>query len=140
MDTFKSKSHVRNGGILRASSLEKTIQETVQDNSKVIFSYLYGSIVESGDFRDIDIALYATQGGGYSLLLEADVQTELSEKTGLAADFFDVRVINNAPVDFAITILTKGKLLFSRDENIRSDYIERIASTYRKDFRIFEAI
>ena len=58
----------------------------------------------------------------------------------MAPDFFDVRVINNAPVDFAITILTKGELLFSCDEDVRSDYIERIASTYRKDFRIFEAI
>ena len=140
MDTGKSKFHGGRKKIPKASFLKKTIQEVLQGNSRVIFAYLYGSIVESEDFKDIDVALYATQGGADSLLLEADIQTALSEKTSLAPDFFDVRVINNAPVDFAITILTKGKLLFSCDEDSRSDYVERIASTYRKDFRIFEAI
>lgn len=120
--------------------LTRTIQEVVQNNPKVIFAYLYGSVVEGEDFKDIDIALYVTEVGADSLLLEVSVQNELSEKTGLPLDFFDVRVINNAPVDFAVTILTKGKLLFSCDENLRSDYIERVASRYRKDFRIFEAI
>jgi len=140
MGTDASKYHGGREKIPQASFLKKTIKEVVQDNIRVIFAYLYGSVVDSENFKDIDVALYTTQGGADSLLLEADIQTKLSERSGLAPDFFDVRVINNAPVDFAITILTKGKLLFSCDEDVRSDYIERIASTYRKDFRIFEAI
>ena len=140
MDTGTSKIRENKRKIPHVSSLKQIIQDVVQENPRIIFAYLYGSVVESETFKDIDIALYASQGGADALPLEADTQIALSERTGLSPDFFDVRVINNAPVDFAITILTKGKLLFSRNEDLRSDYIERAASTYRKDFRIFEAL
>lgn len=139
MDSFNSNLQQNNRKVPEVSSLIRTIQEVLEDNPNIIFAYLYGSIVESDHFKDVDIALYAIQGGAGSLRLEAEVQIKLSEKSGLSPDFFDVRVINKAPVSFAIRVLTKGKHLLSRDEELRSDYIERISSTYRKDFRIFEA-
>ena len=46
-------------------------------------------------------------------------------------DNFDVRVINDASYDFVIDILDKGLLIVSKDEQLRTSYIEHISMEYR---------
>ncbi len=93
----------------------------------IIFVYLYGSFVEGCFFRDIDVALFMREPKN-ELELESDLSYELTERTGYPVD---VRIINNAPVSFQMSVLRNDVLLIRNDEALRTDFIEKIGRKYR---------
>lgn len=84
--------------------------------------------VNSSKFRDIDIAIFIRKPTG-EMELESDLSYELTEKTGYPVD---VKVINKASVAFQMSVLRDGKLILSRDDIIRTDFIEDVGERYRE--------
>ena len=115
-----------------------SITNTLAKDSRVIFAYLYGSIVVEGHGKDIDIAVYADEQVNPHLL-SADLKILLHKSTGLSPETFDIRVINdllrNGDI-FALlylkNVLTHNRLLFSRDPETQSDFLERYGTKYRE--------
>jgi predicted nucleotidyltransferase len=91
----------------------------------ITFAYLYGSFVKNEPFRDIDVAVYVTGNKGF--IFESDLSAELTDTIG-----FDVgvRILNNAPIAFQMVVLREGMPLFSRDEDLRTDFLERVSKRY----------
>ncbi len=113
------------------------IKKILADDKDVKFAYLYGSFVESDSYADIDIAVYAAHGCD-PLRLSADLKLELSGKTGLAVDFYDVRVINGLVENgdiftliFLKRIFEKNILLADKDFETRTEFIEKYGLKYR---------
>ena len=105
----------------------KIFLETVPE---VIFAYLHGSLAEGLPFRDIDVAIYVNEGivsqekaldYGIRLSIEAEIATKLSP--------LDIKVINYAPNGFKYHA-TKGILLFSKDDELRCDFLEKLWNKY----------
>ncbi len=116
--------------------ITRRIADTLKADERVLFAYLYGSFVTGGDFRDIDIFLFLnTQENPFHISVGIrEVLSDAFRETGLAEvppDFFDVRVINEAPYDFVINILCDGLLLVDKDPEIRTDLIEKVSNEYR---------
>lgn len=113
------------------------IKETLDADDRVLFAYLYGSFLEEGDlFYDIDIAIYVKNHKNPHVIAVAvgeNIVERLTESgiEGFVIDNFDVRVINDASYDFVIDILDKGLLIVSKDEQLRTSYIEHISMEYR---------
>lgn len=105
--------------------VKKTIIEHLSQVSDIVFAYIHGSFITEETFRDIDVAIFARGQKGFSF--ESDISFELSLATGYEVG---VRIINNAPVEFQIAVLLDGELLFSKDENDRTNFIEYVGKRY----------
>ncbi len=108
----------------------KKLKESLGARIEIIFCYIHGSFLDDFPFRDIDIALYvdskqinSQQAFDYSF----NLSLELSKQTGFE---IDVQVMNYAPLGFQHSVLRNGKLLFSKDEDLRLNLIESISLEY----------
>lgn len=102
------------------------LKEEFSKNDAVVFAYLHGSCAEGGSFRDIDIAAFVNRHCR-EIEFESDLSYELTEKTSYPVE---VVVINKAPVAFQMAVLRKGIVLFSRSEDVRTDFIEDVSKRY----------
>ena len=108
------------------------LRELLAGKEPVLFAYLYGSFLGEGFFRDIDIAVYfdspafkdSSDMFNYSLALSAECDMATSGVT------FDLRPLNLAPLPFRFDVVTQGRVLYTRDEELRVDFEARTRSLY----------
>ncbi len=101
------------------------IQERLALRPEILFAYLHGSFTKEETFRDIDVGLFLSIRPG--VFYESDLSHDLTRMVGREVE---VRVINKAPLAFQMAVVQEGRLLFSRDEQIRTDFIERVSKKY----------
>jgi len=91
----------------------------------VAFAYLHGSFVGGTAFHDVDVAVVAALPSA-----EAFPVAALAERLSAAGALpVDVRLLNGAPVSFAYHAF-RGRLLFSRDEELLTGVLEDAARRY----------
>ena len=129
MKTFTEKRFqpLHEVGSDKKNSLVGMIKDYLLQNKDVVFACVHGSFIKSDKFRDIDIAVFTTTNKNF--YFESDLSHELSSLTGYDTE---VRIINGVPVAFQMAVLKDGLLLFSRDEDIRTDFIEEVGKRYRE--------
>jgi predicted nucleotidyltransferase len=103
------------------------IREYLLPMENIIFSYVHGSFIKSRQFRDIDVAIFINDNKGF--YFESDLSAELTSVTKFDTE---VRIINEAPIAFKMAVLRDGLLLFSKDEDIRTNFIEDVGKRYRE--------
>jgi hypothetical protein len=114
------------------NSLTSRIKDLLLSEKSTLFAYLYGSFLGAGPFRDIDVAAYADPAAfkntdkmfSYGLSLAAKVDLAVSGVT------VDLRLLNLAPTPFKFGVITKGKVIFTRDDQKRMDFEVRTRSLY----------
>ena len=111
--------------------IKKNLIEIIQNKEEVIFAYLHGSFLING-FNDIDLAFFVN---GIDDILDYEINVSLEIEKQIHFPI-DVKVLNHAPLGFKYEV-TKGELLFSRDEDIRTDYVEKVWYQYL-DFKPVE--
>lgn len=108
------------------NKLLSEIKKLLISKSEIEFAFIFGSFARNEDTQlsDIDIAIYqAKHKSKYEILMfEFEVEAKLTER--IPAQKFDVRCLNNAPIVVIGKIINEGKLLFTRDEEFLTDYIE----------------
>ena len=109
----------------KKNSLVGRIKDYLLQYQEIIFACVHGSFIKSDKFRDIDIAVFTSAKQDF--YFESDLSHELSSLTGFDTE---VRIINRAPVAFQMAVLKDGLLLFSRDEDIRTDFVEEVGKRY----------
>ncbi|MEE8377470.1 MAG: nucleotidyltransferase domain-containing protein [Candidatus Aminicenantaceae bacterium] len=119
----------------RDNSLQKKkifsrLKEILIERDEILFAYIHGSFLDNLPFHDIDVALYvdpkkvdSSQSFDYSL----ELSVELSQKLGKD---IDIKVMNYAPVGFQHSVYKNGKLLFSREDSLRLDLLEKNSLDY----------
>jgi predicted nucleotidyltransferase len=127
---------------MKAPEMDPVKLERVRDiltqDKRVVFAYLYGSSTEHFQYRDIDIAVYATPGCN-PFHFATDLKIALHEQTGIPPDVFDIRVINGLIEHgnlFALLylhhIFERNILLVDKDRNMRTAFIEQYNLKYRE--------
>ena len=128
MRTFSTKT-------VTQEQKERVISELKNFLSKqesVLFAYLYGSFLEGEPFRDVDVAAYVDPAAfktsdemfNYGLVLTAQVDLAVSGVT------VDLRPLNLASTPFRFGVITKGRVIFVRDDQKRIDFETRTRSLY----------
>lgn len=103
--------------------LEQIRRELLEDKN-ILFAYVYGSLIDEPFFRDIDIAVYLKDYNENSWKdYELNLAIELEKKLGFNYPI-DLRILNDAQILYSYRVIN-GKLLFSTDEEIWSDYVIR---------------
>jgi len=67
--------------------LIETIRSVVNGYNEVLLAVLFGSFVELGEFRDVDLGIYC-RGGCWDVAV--DLGVELEERIGLPFDIVDI--------------------------------------------------
>ena len=86
-------------------------------------AYLFGSFVTRDSFRDIDITvLFSGKQDSCDLFdlqmgIAGEIEDQLSPRVPC-----DVRVLNNAPVEFCFEVIRTGTVLFSRSTDQKAGY------------------
>ena len=108
------------------------LRDLLAGKEPVMFVYLHGSFLGEGFFRDIDVAVYfdsrafEDSSGMFNYSLSLSAECDMAT-TGVA---FDLRPLNLAPLPFRFDVVTKGRVLYSRDEELRVDFEARTRSLY----------
>ena len=115
---------------LKKKKIFTRLKEILIKRDEILFVYIHGSFLDNLPFHDIDIALYvdpkevdSSQSFDYSLRLSV----ELSQKLGKD---IDTHVMNYAPVGFQHSVYKNGKLLFSREDSLRLELLEKNSLDY----------
>lgn len=106
----------------------KKIKKQLFQRKEIVFAYLYGSFLEDPCFRDIDVGIYLNEK-----MIKPEkffrYQMELSGIIKVPAKYLiDLRILNEAPFSFLASVFSKGKLLFSRDDNFLTNLIEKVSA------------
>jgi uncharacterized protein len=123
-------------GIYVAQTLQclKRHLRTVLQDRPVLLAYAYGSLVEGfpTPLSDVDIALVlapeCTLDAYQRFMLELEVAMDIEERCGIQDA--DVRSIDEAPLRVQGQVLTRGQLLYSKDEGFRVAYEVSIRKRY----------
>ncbi|UCH98569.1 MAG: nucleotidyltransferase domain-containing protein [Candidatus Aminicenantes bacterium] len=123
---------------MKKAILEK-IKRCLLGKKEILFAYILGTFLNSDDFKDIDLAVYLEEKKIKTIdtfEYEIDLALELEDqvKPGHAFQRYvpiDVKVINRdcAQVSFRYSV-SKGSLLFSRDEIAREEFLCRTWQEY----------
>jgi hypothetical protein len=101
--------------------LTQRLKDRLISREEILFAYMLGSFAEGRGFRDLDVAVWAEEvceEGSWDY--EAELSVDLTRKLGFPVD---VKLLNFAPLGFKFNA-TRGKLLLSRDEELRLRFVE----------------
>ena len=118
--------------------IRSVLKKVIATIREVEFAYIHGSFTGDGGFHDIDVAIYIRTEHKDSDLLEYElsISSMLERSVRLPVD---VRVLNHAPNSFCYEV-TRGEVVFSRNEAVRFDFIERTWNTYLDYKPVIEGI
>ena len=115
-----------------------TIVETLENEERVLFGYLYGSVAAGEKGNDIDIAVYSAMDADPHKL-SADLKIDLHKKTGIAPDRFDVRILNTLVergdifvLLYLRNVLQAGRILVDKNPKAHGDFLERYGTRFRE--------
>jgi predicted nucleotidyltransferase len=88
------------------------------------FAVVFGSVLETPHFRDVDVGIWTAASAASRL--DVELAASLSQALRLPVD---VRRLNDAPVPFLFHAL-RGRVVSVRDEEFLVDLMERTARDY----------
>ncbi|MEO0096226.1 MAG: nucleotidyltransferase domain-containing protein [candidate division WOR-3 bacterium] len=110
-------------------SLISDLKEALYTDAEIIFAYIFGSygIGKPTFLSDIDIACYLLTNREQFTKKLALIEVITS---ALKTDEVDLVFLNNAPIVLCYQVLKTGKLLFSKDERLRLNFIKNVYDFY----------
>ncbi len=100
----------------------------------IVFAYIHGSFVEGSPFRDIDIAVWI-KSEDKAFYYTVDFSANLQVEVGIP---IDIHVLNEAPLTFKHHVFTSGKLLHSKNEEVRLRVVDQTVRMYMDLKRLTE--
>jgi uncharacterized protein len=120
----------------RFSQMKATAAKVIEENPRVVFAYVFGSVARGTQtpLSDIDIAVYFSEGVDW-----ASDKLELlgSLSDGLETDDLDLVVLNTAPLPLQARVLRDKQVLVDRNPHFRHAFESLIIRKYL-DFSIRE--
>ncbi len=118
---------------MNSEEIKKVLEEILLDKEEIVASYLYGSVIYSNFYEDIDVGLLVTDLFKPKLMYEAIIAGELEKKLKEILKInkpVDVRILNDRPLRFLFSILKNSKIICSQDDFKRVQFEARIMKEY----------
>lgn len=132
---LKSPGHLFRVPPEEREAILEVLCEGLMAQPDVAFAYVHGSFVTERPFHDVDVAVYLRvgegAGGQRAMRLGDELEGALSRtQPGNLLPPVDVRILNEAPFGFCYQVLRRGRLLFSRDEELRVPWVVWVLERY----------
>lgn len=117
--------------------LTENLSRCLAEKEEILFAYALGTFLTRDDFEDIDVGIFIDpqklpEIDTLHYELELTVEMENRLKPGEIFERhvpMDIKIINDAPVTFRYSV-SSGKLLFSKDEDAREEFVCRTWQEY----------
>jgi len=124
---------------MRVQGLIFQIRKAIEARPEVAFAYLFGSVLDSDDPRDVDIAVCLREEAFVALRTSGRLSLEFvipleMELEGVLGRKVDLQVLNQAPLPFRARVVSHGKVAIDNDPIARSDF-EYLSRYEYFDFR-----
>ena len=110
------------------------IKEVLIKKKEIIASYLYGSILHSDNFEDIDIGILTSyEFKPNDVLYESQISGIIEKAIYKVINIYkpvDIRVLNEKPLRFLNSILKNSILIHSNDDNKRAQFETKVTKEY----------
>ncbi len=105
------------------------LKEVLLKDDEIIFGYIFGSygMNKSSPLSDVDIAFYVSPGKD---AFEKKLAMMEEITSILKTDEVDIVILNEAPLVLCYQVLKTGRLLFSKDERLRLDFVNKVYNLY----------
>jgi len=109
----------------------KEISRCLSGFEDLLLGYLYGSFLVRNDFHDIDIGILLSRERKpyelfkYSMTIASDLERCITPRFDV-----DLRILNNAPVEFQYEVVRTGKVVFARVEGLRIAFEDDVMAKY----------
>lgn len=109
----------------------RSIGRTLAKFKEVQTAYVLGSFLKRRDFNDVDVAVLLAHRlpPARSLRLAGRLAWALEEDTNLRREF-DVKFLNECPLNFQHRAIKNGVVVFCRDQKARVRFEARVLSEY----------
>lgn len=114
-------------------ALREGLAAYLERRAEIVFAYLHGSFPLDIPFRDIDLSLYLDAASVPRFRYEEYRERLCDELSDSFHQVFDISILNVTPDSFSVHVFKEGKLLFSRDDVLRTDLIEACSLASIKD-------
>jgi len=104
------------------------VRDVLKTYPYVVFAYIFGSyaVGRAGDRSDVDVAVYV-EGCGFGWREHVGLMHRLEDAVGRRVDLV---VLNDAPLLLAYEVVSKGMLVYSRDDELRAEFESRVLREY----------
>ncbi len=115
------------------SELASAAVDILGRRPEVMVAYLYGSVLRTDEYRDIDIGLLLEEGFRPPALYEGQIARDFE---GRVRGPFDIRVLNGRPARFLFSVIRQCVILHCKDEGCRVEFEKRVMKEY-SDMRYY---
>jgi hypothetical protein len=109
-------------------SLINKIAQVLKSRDNISFAYIYGSSLKDiTTAQDLDIAVFLKH---YTGLIESECKEAEEIKEALEPIInkpIDVKVMNDAPVEFQLEVIETGRPIYISDEVELTNYLEELS-------------
>jgi predicted nucleotidyltransferase len=97
----------------------------LESEPDIAFAYLFGSVAKgrNGPLSDVDVAVYFHPASDSRLRFNRRLNLMTKLSRALQRDDVEVVSLHDAPLDLAFEILAYGKLIFSKADEQKADFI-----------------
>ncbi len=109
----------------KRQEITKKIKQIISKRKEIVFAFVFGSFLDSPSFRDIDIGVYVKDFKKDKIFdYELELSKIIANACNLPFDIIEVKVLNLTPNSFLNNIFSRGKMLFSKNDQFLSNIIE----------------
>jgi hypothetical protein len=118
---------------MKIEDLKACLKKVLGDRKEILFGYIHGSSLYSGNPKDIDLAVFLdpekydelARNGEQSINFAIPIEIELDVYLKIKSD---LQILNKAPLSFRYTVVTHGEVFIDNDSNFRSffEYLSRV--------------
>lgn len=116
-----------------AGEVVEKLRSIFAKGDEVLLSYLFGSYAcgEEKTCSDLDLAVLFEQGIGGNALLDAYRGLYLAVREALSTERFDLVVLNDASLSLQFAVVSHGKLIYARSEEVLNAFEANVIRKYQ---------
>ena len=114
----------------KRDKITKELSLNLKDRKEIVFSYFHGSFLKDTPFSDVDVAVFIDEKIKKEDYLSVEIDIEQGLNNIIKKYPVEVRVLNSAPLSFRYGVIKEGDLIFTKDEELADDFVERTLDLY----------
>jgi hypothetical protein len=108
----------------------ESVKSIFKTHPVIVAAYIFGSRVYGKGRKTSDYDFAILNKGQYTLDEQLDLTLKLAQTLDVKLDSIDLIELNRAPVELAFEIISKGKLIYCRNDDLRVEFETRLLREY----------
>jgi hypothetical protein len=108
----------------------ESIKSIFKTHPGIVAAYIFGSRVYGKGRKTSDYDFAILNKEQYALDKQLDLTLKLAQTLDVKLDSIDLIELNRAPAELAFEVISKGKLIYCRNDDLRVEFETRLLREY----------